>query len=197
MSINNVSFARVHRLHTRTQPQPIIARLTHFKDKETILKSRSKLKGTSIFINEDFTLKVRKIRKKLSLFVKQLRKLKNPPKVNMVFDHIFIDGERYNYDTDQQLLKSTKRDHTITLDDYAANTSSSTSTYEFGRPTKTRIHEPSFKSINFMSWNIQGLQTKLKQQAFIDFCNNLVFLHAQKLIDVVKLPWKMYFTNMM
>ena len=117
LDVNSLLFDRVHRLNTSKTPQPIIARLTHFRDKQHLLRQKNKLKGTRIYINEDFTNKVRETRKKLLKFVTELRKKDNPPKANLVFDHIFIDGERFDYDPVRDAIKSTKRDHFLTLAD--------------------------------------------------------------------------------
>ena len=65
LDMSSISFDRVHRLNTSKTPQPIIARLTNIKDKQNLLCKRTQLKGTSIYINEDFTYKVREIRNKV------------------------------------------------------------------------------------------------------------------------------------
>ena len=123
LDLNSISFDRVHRLNTSKTPQPIIARVTNFEVKQKLLRNRTKLKGTRIYINEDFTYKVRETRKKLLQFINRLRKRTNPPKVNMVFDHIFIDGERYDYDETRDVIKSAKRDHALNLEDVSEATS--------------------------------------------------------------------------
>ena len=122
INVSEIQFDRVHRLRTnKTHNQPIIARFTFAKDRERILKARTKLKGTKIFINEDFTFQTREKRKILIQFMKQLRLKDNPPRVNLVFDHLYINGERYNLDHTQKSIKNQRND-TINLDDISPQT---------------------------------------------------------------------------
>ena len=92
----DISFDRVHRLRSKVKPNPVIARFTFYKDSRRVLGARSKLRGSNIYINEDFTPRVRNIRKKLEPYLKKFRDEKK--RVSMVFDHLFVDGERYDYD---------------------------------------------------------------------------------------------------
>ena len=122
INVSAIQFDRVHRLRTnKTHNQPIIARFTFAKDRERILKARTKLKGTKIFINEDYTFQTREKRKVLIQFMKQLRLKDNPPRVNLVFDHLFINGERYYLDHTQKSIKNQRND-TINLDDISPQT---------------------------------------------------------------------------
>ena len=45
---------RVHRLNAKLN-SPIIARRTVYNDKETIMKAKRKLKGSTVFTGEDFS----------------------------------------------------------------------------------------------------------------------------------------------
>ena len=47
------------------RPRTVVVKLLRFKDKEEILKRANKLKGTNLYINEDFSDKVRQKRKDL------------------------------------------------------------------------------------------------------------------------------------
>lgn len=65
-------FERVHRLgkYTQGKNRPIIAKFAFFKDKQEVLSSARKLKGTGLSISEDFSFTTRQIRKKLYDFAK-------------------------------------------------------------------------------------------------------------------------------
>ncbi|KAL8573802.1 hypothetical protein ACOMHN_019076 [Nucella lapillus] len=65
-------FDHVHRLNSKTN-SPVIARSTFFKDKQKILKAKVKLKGTQMYVGEDFSLRVREIRKNLTPHSKKAR----------------------------------------------------------------------------------------------------------------------------
>ena len=64
---NDVEFDRVHRVGSKPD-SPIIARCTFYKDKVAILKAKKKLKGSNIFVGEDFSQGMREVRRKLSTF---------------------------------------------------------------------------------------------------------------------------------
>ena len=57
----------------KNQPRTIICRLLNCKDKENILKNCRKLKGTNIFVNEDFSQETLEPRRELWKEVKRLR----------------------------------------------------------------------------------------------------------------------------
>ena len=75
LGLTNVQIDRAHRTGRkgREYPRTIVAKLSNYKDKEKILKNRKKLKGTDIYINEDFSKETVSHRKKLWSQVKKLR----------------------------------------------------------------------------------------------------------------------------
>ena len=115
INLTNIRFDRVHRISSKKGIQPIIARVTDYKDKIKILKERHRLKGTQIFLSEDYTSRIRNVRKNLAPFVKQIRQQNKDIQVMMKFDHLIIDGERYDYCEQKNEVKSTARDHVIKL----------------------------------------------------------------------------------
>ena len=65
------------------------------------------LKGTQIFLSEDYTSRIRNVQKKLPPFVKQIRQQsKYINNVMMKFDHLILDGERNDYCEHEQDLRS-------------------------------------------------------------------------------------------
>ena len=101
---DSVQFDRVHRLNASPQ-SPIIARCTFFKGKELLMKERRKLKGTGIYINEDFSFRVREIRRKLLPYLKSARE--HGKKASMVYDHLVIEGKKYFLDAENRLKEAT------------------------------------------------------------------------------------------
>ena len=57
----------------KKRPRIIVLRLANFKDKSIILKNVNKLKGSDIYINEDFSRETTELKEKLWDKVKQLR----------------------------------------------------------------------------------------------------------------------------
>jgi chromosome segregation ATPase len=97
----DIEFDRVHRLGSKKN-SPIIARCTFYKDKVAIMKAKKKLKGSDIFVGDDFSKGVREKRKKLSRFLKDIRQEDKSAK--LVHDHIVVEGKRYFLDSDEQGL---------------------------------------------------------------------------------------------
>ena len=87
-----IQFDRVHRLSAKPD-SPIVARCVFFKDKSLIMKAKRKLSGTTTFIGEDFSLRVREIRKGLVPHMKTARSQNK--KVSMIYDHLVIDGTKF------------------------------------------------------------------------------------------------------
>jgi DNA repair exonuclease SbcCD ATPase subunit len=88
----NIEFDRVHRVSGKRNA-PVIAKCTFYKDKVKLMKAKQKLKGTDIFIGEDFSRGVRECRKKLAKFSKEMKD--NGQSVKMVFDHLVVDGKKF------------------------------------------------------------------------------------------------------
>ncbi|XP_065662726.1 uncharacterized protein LOC136085353 [Hydra vulgaris] len=65
---------RIGKIKEDKSPRTMIVKLLDFQNKNKILTSAKKLKGTGIFINEDFSNETMEIRKKLWEEVKRLRK---------------------------------------------------------------------------------------------------------------------------
>ena len=67
---------RAHRTGIKKdgRPRTIVMKLLNFKQKELVLRHAHKLKGTNTFINEDFCLETRIIRKNLKEEMFQKRK---------------------------------------------------------------------------------------------------------------------------
>ena len=93
----DIEFDRVHRVGTK-QNAPIIARCTHYKDKIKILRAKQKLKGTPVFIDEDFSERVRGVRKKLRKIRGELSK--SGKRVTVVYDYLMVDGKKCVLDAD-------------------------------------------------------------------------------------------------
>lgn len=89
---------RVHRLgKPRTgYTRPIILKLSNFGEKFVVLKNASKLKGSNVFITEDFSSRIRHIRKRI--WEASLPFRNDGSVVKVKYDHAFIDKVRYNWD---------------------------------------------------------------------------------------------------
>lgn len=96
VTITESHFERVHRLgkFALNKRRPIVAKLAFFKDKQRILASAHKLKGSTYSIREDFSVATRLARRKLLEFAKMQDK-----RGKLVFDKLLIDQQTYVYDS--------------------------------------------------------------------------------------------------
>ncbi|KAL8617292.1 hypothetical protein ACOMHN_065952 [Nucella lapillus] len=85
-------FDRVHRLNAKKN-SPVIACCSFYKDKGSILKAKWKLKGSDLFIGEDFSLRMRTLRKKPIPHLKAAKDQKK--RATMIYDHLLIHGKKY------------------------------------------------------------------------------------------------------
>lgn len=92
------SIERIHRLgrHIPGRIRPVIVKFADFRDKMKILNNCSKLKGTQISINEDFSKRVVEIRKHLWNSTADERK--EGAKARLVFDKVKINNVLYAWD---------------------------------------------------------------------------------------------------
>ncbi|XP_077530970.1 uncharacterized protein LOC144143023 [Haemaphysalis longicornis] len=103
---STTQYERVHRLgkFSSEKNRPIIAKLSSFKDKQSILSAAHKLKGTTFSIGEDFAPSTRAVRRKLVAFAKPLDK-----PFKLVLDKLYVDKKVYIYDSDKNsVVLSTK-----------------------------------------------------------------------------------------
>ena len=98
--VKNIRFERVHRIPRKTQnqrppnrPRPVIARFSHYQDKEFIQSFYKNLNGTSIGFSDDFPKEVEDIHKALYPVLKIVRR--NQQRVYFNFDKLIIDGRIY------------------------------------------------------------------------------------------------------
>lgn len=73
---STIEMERVHRIgqfHEGRKPRKIVVKLLRFKDRQRILFSTKKLKGTNIYINEDFSDLVQQRRRELLPKLKEAR----------------------------------------------------------------------------------------------------------------------------
>ena len=71
----DIEIDRAHRVGRRDQnkPRTIVLRCNRYKQKERVKKTAKRLKGTGIFINDDFSFETLEVRKELFKTAKELR----------------------------------------------------------------------------------------------------------------------------
>lgn len=108
LGLPTIPFDRVHRTSMK-KDAPIVARCTFYKDRQTILKAKKNLSETNkdISIGEDFSERVRAIRKSLLPHYKAAKKDKK--KAGMIYDHLLIDGKKLYLDDKGNLVEDDYR----------------------------------------------------------------------------------------
>lgn len=114
LKIKPVPIERIHRIGKQNaqKPRPVMLKLLDLRDKVTILRNCTKLKGTTFSVGEDFSNRVRYIRKMLWQIAKTKKEAGD--KVFLVCDKLKVNEDLYRWDDDTNdiVLVSAGR-HTI------------------------------------------------------------------------------------
>lgn len=102
----NVALDRIHRVNDKPN-SPIIMRCVLYKEKVSILKAKSKLQGSSYFVGEDFSIRVRTVRKALAPHLKEAKAAGKL--ATMIYDYLLIDGKKFILDADGSSIKEVQR----------------------------------------------------------------------------------------
>lgn len=93
-----VDFERVHRMGKWSEfsvhPRKIVAKFTYFKDREYIrINAAKRLKGSGVYVNEQFPPEIEEKRKKLYPLLRQAKK--ENKRAKLVRDILYIDGKEH------------------------------------------------------------------------------------------------------
>jgi len=101
MGVGPFQLQRCHRLGSvRTNsknPRLLIIRFVSFQDKISVMKNRTKLKGTNVFVNDDFPQEIEKKRAALRPLMRYAKQ--HDPSATLVLDKLRINGTLYSIDT--------------------------------------------------------------------------------------------------
>ena len=113
---SNIQIQRCHRLGYRKagQNRDIIVRFTNYPEREQIWSNKNKLKGTKIFMKEDFSPEIECRHAKLYPILKAA--LKQQLKARLVMDKLVIEGITYTVDSLDALPESLKLKNLATRD---------------------------------------------------------------------------------
>ena len=104
---SHVNFERVHRMGKKNadarRPRAIVAKFSHFKDRETVRKNSNRLKGTKIGIHEQFGQETIDKRRVLMPRFKAARD--QGQYSQLVVDSLIIENERYRVDASGQVVR--------------------------------------------------------------------------------------------
>ena len=84
--------------------KPILVTFHLFKDKEDILRKSPLLRGTNMYITEDYSRKVRRHREELLKFAREIKSRQNV-KCTLTYDRLYVDNECYLYNEIEQRVQ--------------------------------------------------------------------------------------------
>ena len=95
-----IRFTRVHRLGGKTsnKNRPIIAKFHYFKDRQAVWDVRRRLKGTAVWVSEDFPIEIRNRRQVLYPIFQKAIKMGNI-QASLVADRLFINKQMFTVET--------------------------------------------------------------------------------------------------
>ena len=98
---------RFHRLGKFTKlapkPRPMIVRFVCYQDKLSVLKKRTQLKGTNIFLQDDIDPEVEACQAKLRPVMNYIRKIRPEAKIGIFKDKLKYEDTMYTVDTIQKI----------------------------------------------------------------------------------------------
>ncbi|XP_077560609.1 uncharacterized protein LOC144175401 [Haemaphysalis longicornis] len=121
LDLDPVGIERIHRLGRPSsgKVRPVIFKLLDSRDKVSILKKGIKLKGTNYSIGEDFSKRLRELRRKLWQSSKENRD--NGDKTSLIFDKLYINKKAYvwNDEKNDKVPVQKKRNRRVKPPKYA------------------------------------------------------------------------------
>ena len=106
----NIKIVRCHRLgpfrKDSQRPRPIIFKLHWFGDRQTIWGARRKLKGSNVYLSENFPAEIERRRKILWPIVKEARRQDKDRKAYLAVDKLHIGQKMYSVDNLETLPAS-------------------------------------------------------------------------------------------
>ena len=104
----NIQFVRLHRLPNKRK---IIVRFEHFQDRMLVWQKRRMLKGTSIWIEEDFPKEIRNKRQVLQPIFRKAVKIPHV-RASLVEDRLIINGQTFTTENLHMLPTALSLDQT-------------------------------------------------------------------------------------
>ena len=86
--------------------KPILVTFHLFKDKEDLLRKSALLRGTNIYITEDYSRKVRRHREELLRFAKLIKsRTPNGVRCTLQYDRLYVDNDVYLFNEIEQRVQ--------------------------------------------------------------------------------------------
>lgn len=103
-----ITFTKVNRLWNGPSfrgLKPILVTFHLFKDKEDILRKSALLRGTNIYITEDYSRKVRRHREELLKFARLIKSRQNGVRCLLQYDRLYVGNDVFLYNEIEQRVQ--------------------------------------------------------------------------------------------
>lgn len=103
-----ITFTKVNRLWNGPSfrnLKPILVNFHLFKDKEDILRKSALLRGTNIYITEDYSRKVRRHREELLKFARLIKSRQNGVRCLLQYDRLYVGNDVFLYNEIEQRVQ--------------------------------------------------------------------------------------------
>ncbi len=92
-----VRIVRAHRVGVKNKdwPRPTVMKMSDEEDKEKVLENKNRLRGTKIYIEQDYSIRVRQQRRELRILAKQERLMGRRASLN--FNKLMLNGRKYQW----------------------------------------------------------------------------------------------------
>ncbi len=85
--------------------KPVLVTFHLFKDKEDVLRKSSLIKGSNIYITEDYSRKTRKHREELLRFARHVKAKATGARCLLQYDRLYVDNDVYLYNEVEQKVQ--------------------------------------------------------------------------------------------
>lgn len=110
LEVTTSATERCHRFGRKVgnKPRPVIIKFLDYREKTSVLTNAFKLKGTTMSISEDFSSRVREVRR--NLWKSAAEEKRNGAKVKLIYDKLSIDDTLYGWnETEKSRFKLQKK----------------------------------------------------------------------------------------
>ena len=96
--VDNISIDRIHRFSQsyRGKPRRIVAKFTHYKDKEEVCSFAKNLKDSEFFVYDQYPPEIQEQRRRLVQIMKEKKRQDPSARVKLVYNKLYVNGTLMN-----------------------------------------------------------------------------------------------------
>ena len=168
---DRIEIERAHRsgiIRADNKPRPVVALFSSWKQKELVKKKSKELKNHNTYVTEDYSWRIRQIRKKLMQYAENNKT--RDSRFHLRFDKLIMDSVAYGYD---ELADEVIECRRFSRRDQEERESANRRNRARNTPRREQCQQDNQQAdnnrIRLISWNVHGLRDKLSDSDFINF----------------------------